>query len=409
MTVKVAWVQKKRGDNHLPKFRPTDSDALDKAERNIYKSVLQAIDEIPESFYRRYIYNEVNPDRAIEGLIERLLPTQEDISVAIFAVYVQGANDMAHRIRESINKELRRLKSNARLQGTHETTKAIDWLGWEPFVFDPTIPAVDLFNQQPDNMAGKVYARFRSGLIIDSVAADVQANIEAVIAEGFTAQQSFTTGRTVTGLTPEQTARSLFGVLQETSPIPITGADYAAQVVPYTNGLFPRWAIAVDRSMNSYAARLERQGIAAEEIKRRTKKHGERYGNKLRRARARMIARTETAYAQNRGMMDTMLKAQSDGLVGNQTLKEWVIGPTDVCEICTPMGGVRVPLRQSFDWGIGGGDYPPAHPNCRCYIEMVPQLSEPPTKLGTGVPEDPNRYRFPDGWEIEIGAGVPII
>ena len=162
MTVKVAWVQKKRGDNHLPKFRPTDSDALDKAERNIYKSVLQAIDEIPESFYRRYIYNEVNPDRAIEGLIERLLPTQEDISVAIFAVYVQGANDMAHRIRESINKELRRLKSNARLQGTHETTKAIDWLGWEPFVFDPTIPAVDLFNQQPDNMAGRCASQHRS-------------------------------------------------------------------------------------------------------------------------------------------------------------------------------------------------------------------------------------------------------
>tara|TARA_R110000737_G_scaffold90838_1_gene123136 strand:- start:175 stop:525 length:351 start_codon:yes stop_codon:yes gene_type:complete len=113
-----------------------------------------------------------------------------------------------------------------------------------------------------------------------------------------------------------------------------------------------------------------------------------------------MIARTETAYAQNRGALDTMLQVQTDGLVGPTTMKEWVTGPVDVCEICQPMGGRKVLLNQSFNWGTGMGAYPPAHPNCRCKIDMVPNLSQPPTKLGTGAINDPNRYRFPDGFEI---------
>ena len=404
MTVKVAWVQKKRGDNHLPRFRPTDSDALDAKEKRINDAILETMGKVPEDFYRRYIFNEVNEARALESLIEELTPEQDKIAVAIFAVYVQAADDMAHRLRDSINRELRRLKSNARLQGSRETNKAFDYLPWEPFTYDPTIPPLQLFNQQPDNMSGKVFARFRAGEIISSVASDVQANIEAVIAEGFTAQQTFTTGRTVTGLTPEQTARRLFFILQEVSPVPITGADYAAQVVPYTNGLFPRWAVAVDRSMNSYANRLANQGINPREIERRTKGHGERYGNKLRRARARMIARTEVAYAQNQAMYDVMLSAQNDGLVGTQTLKEWITGPTDVCDICTPMGGTRVPLKQNFSWQGGQGLYPPAHPNCRCYTDMIPQYTQPPTRLGTGQTGDPYRYQFPDGWQI----GVPV-
>ena len=428
MTVTVSWVQKKRGDNHLPKFRPTDSDALATSERKIFDTFLTAVESIPEDFSLRFLFNTVNEGRATEELLEDLLPELDKIAAAIFAVYAIAAKDMATRVRNSINQRLQALGSDVRLRGLYETSKAIDYLTWEPFGltgkpittsaeqmlsrvrageelfrFDPTIPAVDLFNQQPDNMPGKVYARFRAGLIIDSITSDVQASIEAVVAEGFTAQQTFNTGRTVTGLTPQQTARSLFGILQEVSAVPITGADYAAKIVPHTNGLFPRWALAVDRSMNRYAENLaQTPRIEAKEIIRRTDKHGQRYGNKLRRARGRMIARTETAYAQNRGMLDTMVQAQSDGLVGPKTLKEWVTGPTDVCDICSPMGGQKASLRQSFNWGTGTGDYPPAHPNCRCYIEMIPDLSQGPTRVGSGTVSDPNRYIFDDGFQISV-------
>ena len=409
MTVRVAWTQKQRGDNHLPRFRPTDSDQLAAQEKRIFDAVMSTMEDIPDDFYRRFLFNTVNETREIDRLTEQLAEDTDRIAGPIFAVYADSARSMAFRVRDNINKELRSMGSNARIFGSREAQKATDKLIWDPFdwmAFDsdlsPTISGVNLFDQQPDNMPGKVYARFRAGEIISSVTSDVQMSIEGIIAEGFTAQQTFSTGRTVTGLTPEQTARRLFGLLAETSAVPITGADYAGRILPYTTGLFPRWAIAVDRSMNSYANRLARQGVEAEEIVRRTEKHGERYGNKLRRSRARMIARTETSFAQNRGMLDVMLQAQDDGLVGAGTLKEWVIGPTDVCDICVPLGGTRVPMKQPFRWRGGQGDYPPAHPNCRCTIDMVPQLSAPPTKIGAGIPEDPHRYIFADGWQISV-------
>ena len=48
MTVRVVLREKQRGDNHLPRFRPTNSDQLDKIEKEIYRTVLDAVDEIPE-------------------------------------------------------------------------------------------------------------------------------------------------------------------------------------------------------------------------------------------------------------------------------------------------------------------------------------------------------------------------
>jgi methylphosphotriester-DNA--protein-cysteine methyltransferase len=402
MSVRVKWTQKRRGDNHLPEFRPTDSDKLAAQERKIFDAVMTTIEEIPEDFYEGFLFNTVNETREIERLNEQLSRGKDRIAAAIFAVYVDSAENMASRLRKLINRKLIEVKSKARLVSRKEVEKANDKLIWEPFDFDTSIPGVDLFDQQPGDMPGKVYARFRAGEIISSISSDVQASIEGIIAEGFTAQQTFSTGRTVTGLTPDQTARRLFALLRETSAVPITGADYAGQILPYTNGLFPRWAIAVDRSMNSYANGLAERGIETREIIERTKKHGERYGNKLRRSRARMIARTETSFAQNRGMVDVMLQTQSDGLVGAATTKEWVVGPTDVCNICTPMAGTKVPLKQPFRWSGGSGDFPPAHPNCRCTVDMNPELSQPPTKIGSGIPEDPHRYIFADGWQTVV-------
>ena len=73
MTVKVAWVQKKRGDNHAPKFRPTNSDDLDKTGRNIYQATLAGINAIPEDTFRRLIYNLMDPVVVQSDLMELLL------------------------------------------------------------------------------------------------------------------------------------------------------------------------------------------------------------------------------------------------------------------------------------------------------------------------------------------------
>ena len=154
--------------------------------------------------------------------------------------------------------------------------------------------------------------------------------------------------------------------------------------------------------MNTYANNLKEAGVSDDEVLARTKKHGQRYGNKLRRARARMIARTEIAYAQNRGMYDTLIKANADGVLGASAQKEWLTGPTDVCEICRPMAGQKVPLKSPFNVGGNFVDYPPAHPNCRCFILPVAQLSESPMMVGSGTQEDAFRYIFPDGFGIEV-------
>jgi hypothetical protein len=404
MAVSVKWVSKQRGGNHEPKFRPVNSDALDKTEKLIYRTTLDAIEAIPEDTYRRIIRGLISAEEVLDDLIARhLLTDTEEIAKAIFAAYVEGTRDMAHRLREGLNKELKRLGSDLRLVGKAEYKKATIIGMYEPWDWDkPSIPAVSLFDQQPDNMAGKVYARFRASEIISSITSDVQANIGLIIEEGFTAQQTFSTGRTVTGLTPEQTARRLYEVLQDVSPVPITTSQYAEYVAPHTNGLFPRWAKAVDRSMNTYANNLRNKGLDDKTVLERTTRHGQRYGNKLRRARARMIARTEVAFAQNRGMYDTLLHAQDQGIMGAQSLKEWTVGPTDVCPICRPMAGRKVPLKMPFNVGGNFVDYPPAHPNCRCFIFPVPQLSAAPVLIGSNVTGDPFRYVFNDGWSIDV-------
>ncbi len=409
MTVRVEWVNKQRGGNHAPKFRPTNSDDLDKTERAIYQTTLAAIDAIPEDTFRRLIYNLMEPAQVESDLMELLLNESEDLAVAIFAGYVEGAKDMAHRIREAVNKDLSRLRSDLRLVGVGETQKATISGVYEPFEWTSgQLSAARLFDQQPDNMAGKVYARLRANTVLSTVTDEVNENIRTIIGEGFTAQQTFQTGRTVTGLTPQQTARRLYDVLSRSQSVPLTTQGYAEYVAPHTKGLFPRWAKAVDRSMNNYANNLAERGLAPDVIRERTTKHGTQYGNKLRRSRARMIARTEIAFAQNQGMYDTLLQAQSSGLFGGQAMKEWVTGPIDVCDICVPMGGTKIPVTQNFSWRGGSGPNPPAHPNCRCMIMPVPNLTQAPTRMGSNVPDDPFRYLFSDGFTITVGAGVPI-
>lgn len=401
MTVKVVLTSKQRGGNHAPKFRPVNSNDLTTSERKIYRTTLEAINAIPEDTYRRLILNLMSPQQVQDDLITLLLNESEEIAKAIFAGYVAGAKDMAHRIRDSINKELKRLRSDLRLIGSDEAKKAKDFGIYDPFPWTGSVlPPDDIFNQQPDNMAGKVYSRMRANEIIVAITDDINANITAIVQEAFTAQQTFQTGRTVTGLTTEQTAGRIYGVLSASSPTPITTADYARYVVPHTNGLFPRWAKAVDRSMNNYANTLYERGLSEEQILERTSKHGERYGNKLRRSRARMIARTEIAYAQNRGMYDTLIQASDSSIMGSTAMKEWIVGPTDVCDICQPMGGRKIPVKDTFMWQGGSGQYPPAHPNCRCFTAPVPQLNAPPQFMGTGIPSDPFRYVMPGGMNI---------
>jgi hypothetical protein len=213
--------------------------------------------------------------------------------------------------------------------------------------------------------------------------------------------QSFTTGRTVTGLTPQQTAQTIYAILDDISPTRPTGADLAARYVGHTRGLTDRYTAAVIKHGNAVAFEQIAAGQRPSVALRVAERAMQRYGDRLRRSRARAIARTEIAYAQNAGIQYQNQLLMDSGVVAPESQKEWITGPFDVCNICVPLGGTRVPLAGDFFWPNGSGN-PPAHPNCRCKTRVVPTIGEPPTRVGTGTITDPFRYQFADGWIAPI-------
>ena len=88
--------------------------------------------------------------------------------------------------------------------------------------------------------------------------------------------------------------------------------------------------------------------------------------------RARTIARTETAMADNMG---NLIGWEETGLVAG---KRWITAEDDkVSEICNTNGDMGViGLHEHF---AHGGMTPPAHPNCRCTV--VPVLAEDMPKV----------------------------
>lgn len=140
-------------------------------------------------------------------------------------------------------------------------------------------------------------------------------------------------------------------------------------------GLHPRWQTAVDNSYRKDVARFLQDGLSLDVAQRRAQVNAERYRTRLVRTRAKNIARTELAAAQNYGQYLTWIQASDKGLINiGKTMKEWVAGPSgwrgiSVCDICAPMDGQKVPITSAFSNGVL---MPPAHPNCRCRAILVP-------------------------------------
>jgi hypothetical protein len=140
-------------------------------------------------------------------------------------------------------------------------------------------------------------------------------------------------------------------------------------------GLHDRWQRAVDNSYRKDVARYLQEGLSLDVAERRAQVSADKYRKRLIRTRAKNIARTELAAAQNYGQYLTWIQASDKGLINiGKTMKEWVAGPSGwrgvmVCDICAPMDGQRVPITSSFSNGVL---MPPAHPNCRCRAILIP-------------------------------------
>ena len=92
------------------------------------------------------------------------------------------------------------------------------------------------------------------------------------------------------------------------------------------------------------------------------------------RARARLIAITETTAAYARGEMEAAGQLEKEGYF--EYMKQWQTASDDrVCPICAPLQGTDVlGTRGVFDSRIGPLKGPPAHPGCRCWVNMIPRV-----------------------------------
>lgn len=193
-------------------------------------------------------------------------------------------------------------------------------------------------------------------------------------------------GELVKGVTDE-----VEQVIRETVTDAIDGrisVQQAQRRIQRVIGLHPRWQKAVD---NTYA-RLIKQNLASgmteEQATRAAQLASEKYQQRLIRARAKNIARTEVATAQNEGRWQAWQQAADDRIVNIQTaMKEWRTAPefvssrTQVCPICLPLDGKRIPVNENFQTGLrsqpDGIKMPPAHPSCRCRAVLItPSFSE---------------------------------
>lgn len=83
-------------------------------------------------------------------------------------------------------------------------------------------------------------------------------------------------------------------------------------------------------------------------------------------ARAEVIARTETAFADVQGNLEGYRAS------GQVSAKQWIISQDEICDECQELDGTIVGLNENFPGD--GGDGPPLHPNCRC--DIIPVLTE---------------------------------
>lgn len=98
-----------------------------------------------------------------------------------------------------------------------------------------------------------------------------------------------------------------------------------------------------------------------------------RYAARQHRYRGYNIARTELAYAYNKGMDEGIRQAQEEGYMGT-TVKIWCTADDErVCSSCGGLEGKVIAMDDDFDFSTklnlpGIRRIPPAHPGCRCAV-----------------------------------------
>lgn len=148
--------------------------------------------------------------------------------------------------------------------------------------------------------------------------------------------------------------------LQLQNTIPLTTRD-ANAVTKFTEKQFQRF---MREGLSEARARIKAQNMAAQ------------YAAKLLDARTRTIARTEIIDASMSGRYLGWEAGVTAGYISNDSVKEWIAEP-DACPICRELDGKLIGWNQEWEFpeGVSAGStnrMPPAHPNCRCAVVILP-------------------------------------
>lgn len=189
-----------------------------------------------------------------------------------------------------------------------------------------TVDPVPRFRFDGKNLAAQRAAKKAAARAVTIVTNETKAAIRAVIVRAI-----------ADGIDPYTAARMIRPMVGMTGPQAMAAMNFLSEM--QNSGLSPA---RIDAAMARYVAKAIR-------------------------LRAKTIARTELMTALNAGANESFLQARAAGLLGHNAMKVWITTPDDACAVCIPMDGQRVPLDKEF--GIPG---PPAHPNCRCTISVVP-------------------------------------
>lgn len=117
--------------------------------------------------------------------------------------------------------------------------------------------------------------------------------------------------------------------------------------------------------------RMKPDRVKAKALDRATK-----YAERQHRQRAMDIARTEMAFAYNKGADEGIRQAQSQNLLGHMKKRWSTSGDSGVCDICKGLEGTEIEMDEEFDFKgkvlfAGQKKTPPAHPRCGCAVEYI--------------------------------------
>ena len=354
----------------LPAHRPAGVNRLTVNEKEYADAVELAWNRIPSGVIEEQ-WMKPNGGDSLGGVVEAFLPYEQFLGELTLWQVDQSGAAMFNEIKREV---------------------AAQWKTFEKATPSQTALAMKFNRASPMATA---YASLSAGNMVRDMIDSQVRSVRSVVTRAFNE-----------GLTRQQTSRNLIQILNEIpTPKGAIAGNYAVGHMfgNATKGLTVRYADAVVNR----ASRLVRQNpdISPVDLKRKA----DQYGAKLRRSRARTIARTEMMRASNQGRLQGMWQAADQGLV-NPTLakKQWVTSSFDVCPICVPLNGVTVGIRDSFG---PPGQAPPAHPNCRCVVRMLPDPMTfgLPTTTGTGQTGSPMQFVRPSkpGLKIEDLALSP--